>query len=114
MTVNETPTTGWLTVPEVAEILEEPVTRVHRLLEDSSLLGSRRDGVLRIPGVFLVDARPLSSLRGTVIALHDVGLTDDEAIDWLLNYDQTLDATPIDALRAGNKAAVRRVARILA
>ena len=67
-----------------------------------------------MPDVFFVDGAPLSSLRGTVIVLHDAGFDDDEAIDWLLAVDDTIGRAPIEALRAGRKSEVRRVAQTLA
>lgn len=106
--------TDWLTLPELVEVLSEPLGRVRRLLDDLHLVGSRRDGALKVPAVFIVDGEPLSSLRGTVFALHDAGFTDDEAIDWLLTPEDTIGMAPIEALRAGRKSEVRRVARTLA
>lgn len=103
--------TDWLTLPDVAEILGEPVGRVRRLLDDRHLIGSRREGPLKIPAVFLVDDAPLASLRGTVIVLLDAGFSEDETIDWLLAPEDEIGMPPIDALRAGRKSEVRRVAR---
>ena len=67
-----------------------------------------------MPAVFIVDRRPLTSLRGTVIALQDAGFSDDEVIDWLLAEEDTLGRTPIAALLDGHKSEVRRIARTLA
>lgn len=106
--------TEWLTLPDLVDLLGEPLGRVHRLLDESQLIGSRRDGVLKVPSVFIVDGHPLSSLRGTVIVLHDAGFSDDEAIDWLLESEDSIGLSPIEALRAGRKSEVRRVARALA
>ncbi|MFT4307073.1 MAG: Rv2175c family DNA-binding protein [Microbacterium sp.] len=105
--------TAWLTLPDLVEVLGEPLGRVRRLIDDAHLIGSRRSGPFAVPAVFVVDGRPLASLRGTVFALRDAGLTDDEAIDWLLAVDDTIGVPPIAALRAGRKSEVRRVARIL-
>lgn len=106
--------TDWLTLPELVEVLGEPLGRVRRLLDELHLVGSRREGPLKVPSVFIVDGEPLSSLRGTIFVLHDAGFTDDEAIDWLLAPDDTIGLAPIEALRAGRKSEVRRVARALA
>ncbi len=106
--------TAWLTLPDLAEELGESVSRVRRLLDDRHLVGSRRDGVLKVPAAFVVDSQPLSSLRGTLFVLHDAGFTDDEAIDWLLATDDTIGVPPLEALRAGRKSEVRRVAQTLA
>lgn len=106
--------TDWLTLPDLVELLDEPLGRVRRLLDEQYLVGSRRDGVLRVPSVFIVDGRPLSSLRGTVIVLHDAGFDADETIDWLLTPEETIGLAPIEALLAGRKSEVRRVAATLA
>jgi hypothetical protein len=53
-------------------------------------------------------------LRGTVFVLHDAGFSDDEAIDWLLTEEDSIGMPPIEALRAGRKSEVRRVAATLA
>jgi hypothetical protein len=104
----------WLTLPQLVEVLGEPLGRVRRLLDENQLIGSRRHGALRVPSVFIVDGRPLGSLRGTVIVLHDAGFSDDEAIDWLLTTEESIGAPPIEALREGRKSEVRRVAQALA
>ncbi len=106
--------TDWLTIPEVAEAIGETPGRVRRLLDEHYLIGSRRNGPVTVPAVFLVDGAPLGSLRGTIIALQDAGFADDEVIDWLLTDEETLGRAPIAALLAGHKSEVRRVARALA
>ncbi|MDF2047414.1 Rv2175c family DNA-binding protein [Microbacterium sp. Kw_RZR3] len=106
--------TAWLTIPDLVEVLGESHGRVRRLLDEHYLVGSRRDGVLRIPSVFVVDGRPLPALRGTIIVLHDAGFDEDETIDWLLTPEDTIGVAPIEALLAGRKSEVRRVAAALA
>lgn len=104
----------WLTVPDLTELLGLKVSQVRRLIEDRALLARRVDGVWRVPELFIKDGEPLSELRGTLILLADSGFSDEEAIDWLLSVEDSLGVTPIDALRAGRKAEVRRVAQALA
>jgi hypothetical protein len=105
--------TEWLTIPDLVEDLGLGVSRVRRLIEDRHLAAKRVDGVLKVPAVFLRDGQPLGELRGTLIVLGDAGFDDDEAVDWLINPEETLGIAPIDALRAGRKAEVRRVAQAL-
>lgn len=105
---------SWLTVPDLVELLGVGVGRVRRLIEDRHLLAVRIDGVLRVPADFIRDGEPLSELRGTLIVLADAGFDDEEAMQWLLGDDDSLGAAPIDALRAGRKTEVRRVAQALA
>lgn len=106
--------TAWLSLPELVEILDQPLPRVRRYLDEFQLIGSRRDGSFKVPAVFVAEGEPLSSLRGTVIVLHDAGFSDDEAIDWLLEADETIGRPPIELLLEGRKHEVRRVARALA
>mgnify|MGYP001544126084 CR=1 FL=1 len=104
----------WLTIPEIAEAIGETAGRVRRLLDEHYLIGTRRNGPISVPALFIVDGAPLGSLRGTIIALQDAGFADDEVIDWLFAEEETLGRTPIAALLDGHKSAVRRVARALA
>ncbi len=104
----------WLTVPELVEVIGVPAGRVRRLIEEHSLPSARIDGVLKVPADFIKDGEPLSEVRGTVIVLHDAGFSDDEALTWMLADSELLGGVaPIDALRAGRKAEVRRVAQAL-
>lgn len=107
-------TSEWLTVPDLVEQLGLSVSRVRRLIEDRHLAAKRIDGVLKVPASFLRDGQPLGELRGTLIVLADDGFSDDEAVDWLLEEEESLGTSPIEALRAGRKAEVRRVAQALA
>jgi hypothetical protein len=105
--------TEWLTLADLTEVLDEPLGRIRRLLDELHLVGSRREGALKVPAVFIMDGEPIGSLRGTLFVLHDAGFTDDEAIDWLLTSEESIGIAPIEALRAGRKSEVRRVAQAL-
>lgn len=107
-------TPDWLTIPDLAEILDLKLSRVRRLIEDHELLAVRRDGVLVVPAGFLRDGEPLTGLRGTIILLSDAGFTDEETLTWLTEVDDSMGGTPLDSLRAGRKSEVRRVAQALA
>lgn len=104
---------AWLTIPDLTEVLGLKVSQVRKLIEDRSLLALRIDGVWKVPETFLVDGAPLSELKGTLVVLADAGFSDLEAMRWLLGSDDSLGISPIDALRAGRKAEVRRVAQAL-
>ena len=106
--------TRWLTLPDLVEVLGEPLGRVRRLLDEKHLVGSRRQGPLAVPEIFIVDGSPISALRGTIIVLQDAGFSDDEVIDWLLAPEDSIGQAPISALRQGRKSEVRRVAQALA
>ena len=113
---NKTPkpiSAALITVPDVAEALDIPVTRVRRLIEDRHLLGTKVDGVLRVPQDFIKDGRVLSELHGTFVLMHDVGFSDDEILEWMFSTEESLGVTPMSALQAGRKAEVRRIAQAL-
>lgn len=103
----------WLTIPDLVDVLGIPQGRVRRLIEERALLALRVDGVLKVPADFIRDQEPLGELRGTIIVLHDAGFSDAEAVNWMLADNDVLGVAPIDALRAGRKAEVRRVAQAL-
>ncbi|MEB4616564.1 Rv2175c family DNA-binding protein [Leucobacter sp. M11] len=102
-----------VTVPDLAERLDLSASKVRRMLENHQLAALRIDGVLRIPELFLTEEGPLSSLHGTIVVLRDAGYSNDEVIDWLLTENEAIGGRPIDSLRAGRKAEVRRLAQAL-
>jgi hypothetical protein len=107
---------GWMPLPDVAEQLGVEVSRVRQLVQERHLIALRR-GERRIPSVpkqLLLDGQPLPELRGTLIVLADAGYDDEESLRWLFTEDPTLPGTPVDALRAGRKAEIRRRAQALA
>jgi Rv2175c C-terminal domain of unknown function len=109
---------GWLTLPDVAELLHIPVTAVRRLLDEGELLAVRRGerSVLSVPAKFVTPEGPLDHLRGTLTVLKDGRVDDVEALTWLFTPDPTLrgGGSPIDALVAGQKTEIRRRAAELA
>jgi hypothetical protein len=106
--------TAYLTVPELVERWQTTPSRLRRMIEERHLAAVRIDGVLRIPAEFVAGDEPLGSLRGTLLALHDAGFSDDEAVAWMLNENDELGERPVAALNAGRKSAVRRATQSLA
>ena len=111
--MSTSPEIAWLTVPDLVDLLGLPQGKVRRLIDDRILLAQRVDGVLKVPADFITDGEPVGDLRGTIVVLGDAGFSDDEAMHWLLNEEDSLGVAPIAALRAGRKAEVRRVAQAL-
>lgn len=111
--MSDFPDVRWLTIPDLTEILGLKVSQVRRLIEDRALLALRVDGVWRVPADFVDGTGPLGDLRGTLVVLGDSGFTDEEAMHWLLEPENSLGTSPIAALRSGRKAEVRRVAQAL-
>lgn len=108
----------WLTVPDLAERLGVPLSRVRQLLQDGEAVGIRigERRVLSVPARFFTDEGPRPELRGTLTVLADGGLSEEEAVRWLFTPDPTLPVpgAPIDSLIAGHKTEVRRRAMELA
>jgi hypothetical protein len=111
--VTDFSTHDWLTIPDLTEQLGLKVSQVRRLIEDRALLALKIDGVWKVPALFIVGDEPLGELKGTIVVLGDAGFSDEEALRWLLEVDDSLATSPIEALRAGRKAEVRRVAQAL-
>ncbi len=107
----------WLTLPDVAEVLGTDVGKVRRQVSERNLVGVRRGerSTFQVPAAFLVATgdghEVLGALRGTVLVLADAGLPDDEILRWLFEPEDSMGTTPIEALRAGRKHEVRRVAQ---
>jgi hypothetical protein len=95
------------------EVLGLNQSQVRRLIEDNVLAAARVDGVLKVPADFIVDGEPLAALQGTIVLLRDVGFDGDELVEWLISEEESLKASPVDALKAGRKAEVRRIAQAL-
>jgi excisionase family DNA binding protein len=108
----------WLTVPDAAERLGVPLSRVRQMVADREVLAARigERRVTAIPAKFLGDAGARPELRGTFTVLADGGMDDTEIIEWLFTPDPTLpvEGAPMDALLAGHKTEIRRRAQELA
>ena len=101
-----------LSLPEVAELLGVPVTRVHQLVRDGQLVAlSRPDAPRGIPALFVHDGAVVKSLPGVITLLRDARFADEEIVDWLHRPDESLPGTPIEALRADRGTEVRRRAQ---
>lgn len=105
----------WLNLPEVAQILDIPVTKVHRLIETGNLLQVRDEEtkIRKVPALFLQDSQVVAHLPGTINLLRDKGFSSEEIIIWLFEEDDTLPGRPIDQLRNSQRGEVRRRAQAM-
>lgn len=103
----------WLPLPDVAERLEVPITKVHQMIRDGGLLAVRHDGVLRVPIELVANRTVLKHLPGVLTLLHDAGYNDEEALRWLYEPDESLPGTPAAALAGGRATEVKRRAQAL-
>jgi hypothetical protein len=105
----------WLTVPEVADRLRLPVSRVKQLLRDRKLLAVQRpSGQVAVPAAFLDGDQIIHGLGGTLTLLFDCGFSETEALSWLFTADETLPGTPVQALTEHRRTEVNRRAQALA
>lgn len=104
---------NWLTLDQAAEQLGVSTSKVRRLIEEHILFSVKVEKQSMIPPEIIVGSEPLSSIRGTMLQLLDLGLTESEAIEWLYEENDTLGELPISALVKGHKAPVRRAAQAL-
>lgn len=104
---------NWITLDQAAEQLGVSTSKVRRLIEEHILFSVKVEKQQLIPAEIIVGGEPLSSIRGTMLQLLDLGLTEPEAIDWLYEVNDILGEMPIAALVKGHKAPVRRAAQAL-
>jgi len=103
----------WVAMPDVAEQLGMPITRVHQLIRDHALLAVRRDGVLRVPVELIATPNVRKHLPGVLTVLHDAGYNDEEALRWLYTADDSLPGIPAIALSGARATEVKRRAQAL-
>ncbi len=105
----------WLSLPDVAGQLGQPVGRVKQLLRDRKLLAvTRPAGTLAVPAAFLDGNQIVKGLCGTLTLLFDCGFDEPEALRWLFTADESLSGTPIDAIVRHRRTEVNRRAQALA
>lgn len=105
----------WLSLPEVAQRLGLPPSRVRQLLRERKLLAVRRpDGTTAVPAAFLDGNQVVKGLAGTLTLLFDCGFQEQEALRWLFTADDTLPGTPVQAMAEHRCREVNRRAQALA
>ncbi|WP_156959667.1 Rv2175c family DNA-binding protein [Nocardia sp. BMG51109] len=88
-----------LPLPDVAEQLGLPVTRVHQMLRDHQLLAVRRAGVAGVPKDFFDSTGAVvKPLPGLITVMRDAKYTDEEILGWIYTDDTTLPGRPVDAI----------------
>ncbi|MBE1877240.1 Rv2175c family DNA-binding protein [Myceligenerans pegani] len=105
----------WLTLPDLADALGIDFGRARRLVRDRHVIAVKHGdrSVWQVPAGFLQDGEVIATLRGTIVLLTDAGFKDPEIIEWLHEHEDSLGMTPLEALRRGQRAQVRRVAQAL-
>ncbi|MFD7688896.1 Rv2175c family DNA-binding protein [Streptomyces sp. NPDC059781] len=107
---------AWLTLPDIAEMLDVEVTRVRQLVKEGQLIAVRRgeNRALHVPAAFIDEDKVVKGLTGTLTLLRDDGFTDEEMLEWLFTPDPSLPGTPAQALGENRGTEVKRRAQALA
>jgi hypothetical protein len=101
-----------ITLPDVAQLLDLPITKVHQLIKDGKLVITRDEQGRRVlPRIFVSQGAPLKGLPGVITLLRDGGYSDDDIIEWMLRIDETLPGTPAQALAENRGTEVKRRAQ---
>jgi hypothetical protein len=103
----------WLTLPDIAEMFDVKVTRVHQMIRDRELIAARQDGVLKVPSELVTNATVRKHLPGVLTLLHDAGYNDEEALRWLYQPDEALDGNAALGLAGPRAREVKRRAQAL-
>ncbi|SDT64079.1 Rv2175c family DNA-binding protein [Actinoplanes derwentensis] len=104
---------GWITLPDVSQKLDVPITKVHQLIRDRELLAVRRDGIRVVPAELVANPTVLKHLPGVLTVLHDAGYNDEQAVGWLYEPDETLGGNAAIALGGDRAREVKRRAQAL-
>ena len=105
----------WLTIPDVADRLGLPASRIKQMLRDRKLLAVQRpNGEFAVPAGFLDGDQVIHGLGGTLTLLFDCGFDEAEAMRWLFTSDESLPGTPIQAIAEHRAKEVNRRAQALA
>lgn len=104
---------------EACRLLGIEERRLKQLIRDHVLsVAEDCSGARGVPTEMIVKGQsgwvPLPDLQGTLTLLSDDGFTADEAVEWLYAVQDELGERPIDALVAGRRRRVNRIASALA
>jgi hypothetical protein len=107
---------GWLTLPDLADLIDVPLPKVRQLVREGKLVVIARGTppVKHVPAEFVHDGELIKGLAGALTVLRDAGYNDEEAVRWLLTEDDLIPGRPVDAMAAGRHTAVKRRAQVLA
>ena len=107
--------TEFITLPDAAELLATPITKVHQLIKDGQLVVTTDKAGRRVlPRAFVAGGAVLKGLPSVITLLRDGGYADAEIIDWLLRADDSLPGTPVQALAENRGTEIKRRAQAAA
>ena len=106
----------WLTLPDLADRIGEPLTKVRDWIRERRLVALERGDppVKSVPGEFVRDGELIKGLVGAITVLADAGYSPEESVRWLLSDEPSLPGRPVDLMAQGRHHAVKRQAMTLA
>jgi len=108
--------TGWLPLPDLADQIGEPLTKIRDWIRERRLVVIERGTppVKCVPAEFVHDGELIKGLSGALTVLSDAGYSAEESLRWLLTDEPVLPGRPVDLMAAGRDVAVKRHAMSLA
>ncbi|AKE39533.1 hypothetical protein UL81_07895 [Corynebacterium camporealensis] len=105
-----------LTLADVAEKLDLPITRVHDLMHARKFIAWRNpEGTRLVPALFFNDKGVISKhVTGVITVLSDGGYDDEAILAHLFTEDDSLPGRPIDGLHGHLAREVIRRAQAMA
>lgn len=103
-----------LALPDAAEALGVPVTKVHDYVGARKLVVYVKDGKKFIPERLLGEDGLSKFVSGAITVLSDGGFDDDEILAFLFTPDDSLPGRPVDALYGQKAREVIRRAQAMA
>lgn len=107
---------GWLTLPDLADEIGEPLTKIRDWIRERRLVAIERGTppVKSVPAEFVHDGELIKGLSGALTVLSDAGYSAEESLRWLLTDEPSLPGRPVDLMAEGRHHAVKRRAMTLA
>jgi hypothetical protein len=108
--------TRWLTLPDLAEAIDEPLHKIRDWIREGRLVAVERGTppVKSVPCEFVHDGELIKGLSGALTVLADAGYSAEESLRWLLTDEPVLPGRPVDLMAEGRHHAVKRRAMTLA
>ncbi|MDQ1179852.1 hypothetical protein QE449_001795 [Rhodococcus sp. SORGH_AS303] len=104
-----------IAIPDAAEIMGVPVTKLYQMVREHKLIAVRRDRVVSIPAKFVgEDGEPIKYLAGAIAVLLDGGYNHPSILRWLFTPDDSLPGMPADVLRGDHAREIIRRAQAMA
>lgn len=108
--------TDWLTLPDLAEQIGEPLTKIRDWIRERRLIVVERGTppIKSVPAEFVANGELIKGLFGALTVLADAGYSPEESMRWLLTDQPILPGRPVALMAEGRHHAVKRLAMTLA